>query len=127
MGSNHGEDEINFSEKMEQFVERADAEKGLSQKAEELEKEEELEKSKNLSQKFAEIDKLRTGQPDGKLPPIRLTPQDQGDIRFSVGVSMDKKRVVINFGKQIRWVGMNRNQAIEVGRALIKSAKETVI
>lgn len=123
MGSNHGEDEINFSEKMKQFAERADAEKGLSQ-AEELELEKE---TKNLSQKFKELDKLRAKEPDGKLPPIRLTPQDQGDIRFSVGVSMDKKRVVINFGKQIRWVGMSRNQAIEVGRALIKSAKETVI
>lgn len=120
MGSHHGEDEININERMEKFTERANAEKGLSQKAEEL------EKTKNLSQKFDELDKLRAGQPDGKLPPIRLTPQDQGDIRFSVGTSMDKKRVVINFGKQIRWVGMTRNQAIEVGRALIKSAKETV-
>jgi hypothetical protein len=114
MGSNHGEDEININdraninERMEKFMDKGKLEE-------------------NLSQKFKELDKLRAKEPDGKLPPIRLTPQDQGDIRFSVGISMDKKRVVINFGKQIRWVGMNRNQAIEVGRALIKSAKETVI
>lgn len=114
MGSNHGEDQIdinereNINERMKQFTERGEAEA-------------------SLSQKFDEIDKLRAKEPDGKLPPVRLTPGDEGDIRFSIGTSMDKKRVVMNFGKQVRWVGMTRNQAIDVGRALIKSAKETVV
>lgn len=108
MGSNHGEDQISINERMEQFTKRVNAEK-------------------NLPEKFDELDKLRAKEPDGKLPPIRLTPGDEGDIRFSIGTSMDKKRVVMNFGKQIRWVGMSRNQAIDVGRALIKSAKETVL
>jgi len=123
MGSHHGEDEININERMERFVER---DKISEEEKKNIEKESTEISEETLTQKFAELDHLRAKQPDGRLPPLKLTPKDSGDIRFSVGTSMDKKRVVINFGKQIRWVGMTRNQAIDVGRALIKAAKETI-
>ena len=122
MGSHHGEDEININERMARFVERDKiSEEEKKKNIEDIEIPEET-----LAQKFAELDQLRAKQPDGKLPPLKLTPKDSGDIRFSIGTSMDKKRVVMNFGKQVRWVGMTRNQAIDVGRALIRAAKDTV-
>lgn len=79
-----------------------------------------------MQKKFDDLDKLRLGATGGKHPAEKLPPQDDGEIRFSIGLSMDKKRVVINFGKTVKWVAMERNQAISIGNALIKTARVTV-
>ena len=81
-------------------------------------------KESELKKKF-NIDELPLG-PTGKFPPQKLSAKDAGEIKFSVGLSMDKKRTILNFGNPVRWIGMSRNQAIEVGRAIIKTAKQTV-
>lgn len=111
MGESHGEDYIDFDKFKERMLKS-------EQQTAELNDDE-------LKKKFNEIDKLRLGA-TGKIPQGMLTPQDEGEIKFAVGLSMDKKRIVINFGKPVRWVGMNRNQAIDVGKAIIKTAKETI-
>ena len=111
MGESHGEDYIDFDKFKERML------KSQEQTAE-------LEEGE-LQKKFKEIDELRLG-PSGKFPPEKLSAKDEGQIKFSVGLSMDKKRVVINFGKKVRWVGMNRNQAIDVGKAIVRTAKEVI-
>lgn len=114
MGEHHGNDDLDF----EQFKEK------VMKQEQETPEQTKKELEATLQKKFNDLDKLKLGA-TGKFPHGMLTPKDEGEIKFSVGLSMDKKRVVLNFGKQVRWVGMNRNQAIDVGKALIKTANET--
>lgn len=52
----------------------------------------------------------------GKYPEGKLTPSDQGEIAISVGETDGK--VVLNFGKDISWIGFPARQAIELARSI---------
>lgn len=56
----------------------------------------------------------------GKFPEGKLTPEDQGEIM--TGITTVEGKVVVNFGKQIAWIGFTRNQALEFGNLLISKA-----
>lgn len=58
----------------------------------------------------------------GRFPEGKKNEQDQGEIRFAIGISNDK--VAINFGTQVVWVAMNPEQAEKVGRSLIENAQK---
>lgn len=60
--------------------------------------------------------------PTGKSPEGKLTKMDEGEIAFTV-FRRDKK-VIIDFGSQVTWLGMNGNQAIDIGNALIKHGRK---
>lgn len=65
------------------------------------------------------------GEPLGAtqmFPEGKLTEQDQGEIRMAVFHGNGK--VVLDFGTQVTWVGMNPNQAIDLGNALIKHGRD---
>lgn len=114
MGQHHGDEPMDSDEMVA-------LKKGL------LGTDDAIEAEEKLQEKFKDLDKLHSKLgATGKYPAGKLTAKDAGEIRFSIGRSMDGKKVVMNFGKSIRWVAMERNQAIDVGKALIKSAKETV-
>jgi len=111
MGSHHGEeDNLDFEKFKEKVLKQEQESAGVTEAV--------------LQEKFEELDKLRLGA-TGKFPQGKLGPQDEGEIKFSIGLSMDKKKVIMNFGKKVRWVGMNRNQAIDVGKAIIQTANQT--
>ncbi len=55
--------------------------------------------------------------PDGKL-----TMHDEGEIKFAV-TSIDNK-VIIEFGQPVHWLGMTGNQAIDLGRLLLKRGRK---
>ena len=57
----------------------------------------------------------------GKYPSGKLTPKDEGEICFAVGSAEGK--VVIDWGKPVAWVGMDRNQAIDLANLLKKHAR----
>ena len=52
----------------------------------------------------------------------KLTPHDEGGIQFAVG-SKDRK-VVINFGTPVAWLGMPPEQAVELAQLLISHARQ---
>ena len=60
--------------------------------------------------------------PTGKFPEGKLTSHDEGEIGFAV-FHKDGK-VIIDFGSQVSWLGMNPNQAIEIGNSLIKHGRK---
>ena len=68
------------------------------------------------------IDKILNLGPTGEFPHGKLTKDDEGQIQFSIGRKDD--RVVMDFGKPVRWIGMAADDAREVGKALIKHAKK---
>ena len=74
-----------------------------------------------------DIEKLVTNGPGafgptGKFPLGKLTDDDEGELR--IGITTSKGNVVIDFGKNITWIGMPPEQAIQFGELIIKRAKE---
>ena len=58
----------------------------------------------------------------GNFPDGKMTPHDEGELKIAI-VSVGDK-VVIEFGEPVRWIGLNRDQAVELGRAIIKKARK---
>lgn len=58
----------------------------------------------------------------GKFPEGKLNDNDEGEIKMAVGV--ENKKVIINFGKQVAWVGFSSEQARELAESLSKKADD---
>lgn len=58
--------------------------------------------------------------PTGDFPRGRLSPTDEGGIKFAVGGKDGV--VIIDFGKPVVWVGMPPEQARQLAESLVKHA-----
>lgn len=58
----------------------------------------------------------------GDFPEGQLTKTDEGSIQFAIGVKDGK--VVLDFGTQVTWVGLNPQQAADLASLLLKRARE---
>lgn len=58
----------------------------------------------------------------GRFSVGKLKPEDEGELRLAITAA--KGRVVVEFGKPIRWIGMNGEQALELARSLEKKARQ---
>ena len=58
----------------------------------------------------------------GELPDGLITSSDEGEIKFAVARSGD--RVVLDFGTAVAWIGFDGQQAIEIGRRLMKHGRK---
>lgn len=75
-----------------------------------------------MAKKLKEFYKRGEVGPTGKFPEGKLTKKDEGEYRFMMAVV--KNKVVMNFGKPIAWIAMDRDEAFRVARALRKHAKK---
>ena len=57
-----------------------------------------------------------------KYPDGQLNENDEGALRFSVGVENGK--VILAFGKAVKWVGLDANGAMQLAELLTKKARE---
>lgn len=74
---------------------------------------------------FAEIAKLAKDTPKhgatGNFPDGKITDDDKGEIQLKIATRANN--VIIDFGeKPIYWMGMNKQQALALGRALFENA-----
>lgn len=53
----------------------------------------------------------------------RAGPEDDGDLAFAIGPHPDKDLVVLDFGKDVTFVAMPPQQAVELAQMLIKHAR----
>lgn len=53
----------------------------------------------------------------------RIGPDDDGDIALAIGSDPDKELVIIDFGKEVTWLAMPPQQAVEIAQMLIKHAR----
>lgn len=60
----------------------------------------------------------------GLFPGGKLTAGDQGQIGFKVGHTNDKKKVILDFGKPVSWLGFSPAEAFGISKALRKHAKK---
>jgi hypothetical protein len=58
----------------------------------------------------------------GEFPNGKISEDDKGEIRMLIGVSQGK--VIINFGKSISWLGLDKKSAIEFAELVLKHANE---
>jgi len=58
----------------------------------------------------------------GEHPDGKLAEHDEGEIRF--GVTDAEGKVIINFGKSVRSMGMSPEQAKQLGGTLINRARQ---
>lgn len=58
----------------------------------------------------------------GRYPEGKLSEHDEGEIAFAVAADPKLKKVLIDFGKPVAFLGMNKTQAIELGQMLIDKA-----
>lgn len=58
----------------------------------------------------------------GAYPRGKLRGGDEGELRLSVGVK--DRTVILDFGKDVAWIGMGAQDAANLGSMLIKHARE---
>lgn len=58
----------------------------------------------------------------GEFPDGKKSKDDEGELQFIIG--HDKREVVVNFGKPIKWFSLPPEQAIALGRLMIRHAEE---
>lgn len=63
---------------------------------------------------------LRLGA-TGTYPEGKVNKQDEGGIRFAIGRDQ-QGNVVIDFGKDVSWIAMQPEQAMELGRRIMAQA-----
>lgn len=59
--------------------------------------------------------------PTGDFPDGQLGPDDAGALALSVGVV--EGRIVVDFGKDVRWLGLEPAQAYGLAQALLEAAR----
>ena len=60
----------------------------------------------------------------GNFPDGKLNENDQGELALSIGIDREKNVIIMNFGTQVAWIGIPKQQAIEMGEGMIKRANE---
>ena len=58
----------------------------------------------------------------GEFPGGKLNEHDEGELQFRIGADTERKKVVIDFGKSISWIGFNPEDARELAIALLEAA-----
>lgn len=61
---------------------------------------------------------------DNPYPRGKLNDSDEGAINISISVDQETETVLINFGKEISWVGFDKATAIALSMALMRGANK---
>lgn len=79
--------------------------------------------SKFFQQMEIEAQRLGLGA-TGRSPSGQVHESDEGEIRMGVAHDVKEQKVFINFGKPVAWLGLDPQQARELGELLIKHSQE---
>lgn len=58
-----------------------------------------------------------------RFPEGKLKADDEGELRFAVGTHPQTKKVIIQWGKPVSWIGMTAAQALDLADSLQKQAR----
>lgn len=64
--------------------------------------------------------------PTNEFPKGKLNEQDEGEIRIAIAADTKNKKVIIDFGKSVKWIGFDPEQALDVAKSLIEKAGEAL-
>lgn len=57
-------------------------------------------------------------------PKGKIHPDDEGEIEVRIGVDRRQKRVVLDFGKKVAWIGFDAQSLRAFARNLLEKADE---
>ena len=60
----------------------------------------------------------------GNFPDGKIHESDEGELAMAIATDPKKKVVIVEFGKAVKWMGLDKSSALEFGRLLIKKAEE---
>ncbi len=58
----------------------------------------------------------------GDFPRGKFSEDDEGALRF--GIAVKDKTVLINFGRPVAWIGLDKNGAIEFAETILRRARD---
>lgn len=79
---------------------------------------------KTIQAKLADSREQHALGATGRFPDGKLGDYDEGEIAFAIAADPNAKKVLIDFGKPVAFLGMTKAQAIELGQLLIRRAGE---
>ena len=59
----------------------------------------------------------------GKYPQGKVSIEDEGELKMAVGMSPDRQKVILDFGKPVAWLGLDRETAESLGLLLLERAR----
>ena len=60
----------------------------------------------------------------GKFPKDQMNEDDHGELKVAMGINKEHKRIMIDFGKKISWIGMEAEEARELAKSLLENANK---
>ena len=57
-------------------------------------------------------------------PEGKLNPDDEGELRFAVTTDLSNGVVVMQFGKPVKWLAVQKELAIVIGKSIIEHAEK---
>ena len=58
----------------------------------------------------------------GRYPKGQINEYDQGELKIAIGVNEEHKRIMIDFGTKVSWVGLEAGEARMFAQALLANA-----
>jgi len=58
----------------------------------------------------------------GKFPKGQISDDDQGELKVAMGINMEHKRIIIDFGKEVSWLGLGADEARSFAQGLLDNA-----
>jgi len=58
---------------------------------------------------------------------VKLHKGDEGELIFQMGMMPDNKTFVINFGKDVSWIGMTKQEAFEFAKEIMRHVVDRVV
>lgn len=56
----------------------------------------------------------------GKFPEGKIDEHDEGEIK--IGITVKEETIIMNFGKNVNWVGFTKEQAKQIAASLLEKA-----
>lgn len=60
----------------------------------------------------------------GEFPQGQLNEDDEGELRIGIGNDVESKTVIVNFGKKVAWIGLDKASALQVADSIRDHAME---
>ena len=80
-------------------------------------------RSRFIQQMEIEAQRLNLGA-TGRSPSGQVHETDEGEIRMGVAHDAQERKVFLNFGKPVAWLGLNPEEAFDLGELLIRHSRE---
>jgi len=58
--------------------------------------------------------------PTGQFPDGKIDPNDEGELKLAIGIQ--NNNVILDFGTQVMWIGLGKEDALAIAESLIKHA-----